>query len=70
MDSLAAVQSARKQIALGPRSGQRIRSAVVAPPHKDSKGATGLEGGELRDIDDLDDELYVNPPQVMIDLDD
>jgi hypothetical protein len=32
LKALAEVQSARKDIVLGPRPGQRIRSGVVAPP--------------------------------------
>ncbi|KAG6866330.1 hypothetical protein C0991_005797 [Blastosporella zonata] len=62
--SLEALQSSRKDIALGPRPGQRIRSGVVAP----------AKGVALHDMDSSDDELPEHPSElkvgdVMIDLD-
>ena len=51
LDTLATVQSSRKEIALGPRPGQKIRSGVVPPP----KYTTEVpEGGDDAMID-LDD---------------
>ncbi|GLB44212.1 putative primase zinc finger [Lyophyllum shimeji] len=70
--SLEALQSSRKEIILGPRPGQRIRSGVVAPVLEDCK--TPLGTGEVRYPDDSDDELPVHPIEhkedAMIDLDD
>ncbi|KAG6909164.1 hypothetical protein DXG01_001791 [Tephrocybe rancida] len=67
--SLEAVQSSRKDIALGPRPGQRVRSNVVVPAPKSTTKATAL-----RDLDSSDDELPEHPSEqkladVMIDLD-
>ncbi|RDB23749.1 DNA replication licensing factor mcm10 [Hypsizygus marmoreus] len=75
LESLAALQSARKEIALGPRPGPKIRSGVMAPAcTADSKVAGALKTGSLRDIDGSDDELPANPSdqknEGMIDLDD
>lgn len=58
MESLAAVQSARKKFALGPKPGPKIRSGVMAPVAQDESEATNTI--------DLDNQSDVR----MIDLDD
>jgi minichromosome maintenance protein 10 len=78
LDALAALQSSRKEkeIALGPRPGQKIRSGVVAP-HKDKKALPpNPDPDELHDdLDGLCNKMPAEPPgqdgdSSMIDLDD
>src|ERR1700691_770347 len=59
LEALTAVQSSRKEIELGPRPGQRIRSGVVVPPNLlGSKNATSSAPAELNhDLENSDDEL-------------
>lgn len=80
MEALAALQSSRKEIALGPRPGQRIRSGVVAPVRTSSgefSRPTTIQPAILCDLDDSDDDLEpAIPPShsacttEMVDLDD
>lgn len=59
MEALTAVQSSRKEIELGPRPGQRVRSGVVVPPKfSGSKTATASATAEAtHDLDDSNGEL-------------
>jgi minichromosome maintenance protein 10 len=68
LKALAEVQSARKNIALGPRPGPKIRSGVVAP--STARAAQGVP----RDLGDSEDDLaqaLFDKPLVskMVDLD-
>jgi minichromosome maintenance protein 10 len=70
------VQSSRKEIELGPRPGQRIRSGVVVPSNLSAtKNATASIAAEAtHDLDDSDGELErgldeINMLDNMVDLD-
>ncbi|KAJ7271054.1 hypothetical protein C8J57DRAFT_1449997 [Mycena rebaudengoi] len=79
---LASVQSSRKNIALGPRPGDKIRSDVSAPLARAAKPKPAVDSSRLHDLDSDDDALMQQPvllpppkpeegPEVrMVDLDD
>jgi minichromosome maintenance protein 10 len=69
---LVALHSSRKQIELGPRPGQRIRSGVFAPPNRTDeilKAASGDDAG-LQELDrEATPSKVLASPVQMVDLD-
>lgn len=73
LEVLTAVQSSRKEIELGPRPGQRIRSGVVVPANPPSSKTPAAPAELTYDLDDSDRELerqLGKPLNNMVDLDD
>ena len=51
------MQSSRKEIELGPRPGQRIRSGVVVPPNLVATKTTSVMTDATHDLGDSDGEV-------------
>jgi minichromosome maintenance protein 10 len=75
LETLTALQSARKDVELGPRPGQRIRSGVSVPSNRCEPANTST-ADFIRVLDDSDDELereeiaiFGKPLDKMVDLD-
>ncbi|KII90124.1 hypothetical protein PLICRDRAFT_159473 [Plicaturopsis crispa FD-325 SS-3] len=68
LEALAALQSSRRDIELGPRPGQRIRSGVFKPPEKPVEKKSKMDASYLPELDqsdeDLDSGLVAPPPPV------
>lgn len=66
LEALTAVQSSRKEIELGPRPGQRIRSGVVVPTSRmEASSATESISHSLGDSADEGDSISFGIPKLL-----